>query len=159
MARSTSPLASASALRQSLKPAPVRSRNSLTNCAGTLNCSGFVAISANPQTIIKFGWMNEARHEPAAQSGFGLAFRLNGLFGIGKFRRLHKIAFLLFVSLIGAGVDIFDVLHDFGAFGSFHLFACELGLLKGSTTLDNGIGNLGCEKANGAQRVIISRNH
>src|SRR6266849_4821104 len=34
MAFSTSPAASTSAARQSLKPAPVRSRNSFTRCAG-----------------------------------------------------------------------------------------------------------------------------
>src|SRR2546426_1201060 len=40
-----SPPASSSAARQSLKPALVRSRNSLTSCAGMLICSGFVLMA------------------------------------------------------------------------------------------------------------------
>src|SRR3989454_9102963 len=40
-----SPPASSSAARQSLKPAPVRSRSSLTSCAGMLICSGFVLMA------------------------------------------------------------------------------------------------------------------
>src|SRR3989454_9364047 len=45
MAFSMSPPASSSAARQSLKPAPVRSRSSLTSCAGMLICSGFVLMA------------------------------------------------------------------------------------------------------------------
>src|SRR5579864_1347088 len=142
MARSTSPPPSTRALRQSLKPAPVRSRNSLTRCAGTLDCSGFVVISANPQMRVRIGWINEARLKLAAQSGFGLAFRRNGLPGIAQFRCFHKIAFLLFVSLVGAGIHILRILHGFGAFAACRFLACELCLLKGSTALHNGIGNL-----------------
>src|ERR1700747_2231142 len=126
IARSTSPPASTKALRQSLKPAPVRSRNSLTRCAGTLNCSGFVAISANPQMMVRFGWINEARPVLAEQLGFGLAFRLNGLFGLGRFRRPRETAFLFLVRLIGAGVHVFHILDDFGALAGFHFFAHQL---------------------------------
>src|SRR5260370_11485535 len=46
MAFSMSPPVSSSAARQSLKPALVRSRSSLTSCAGMLVCSGFVLMAA-----------------------------------------------------------------------------------------------------------------
>src|SRR5215470_5513592 len=106
-------------------------------------------------------WFSLAAWPPAG--GFlklpGFLVGRNGGFGgldelLGA---LNEIAFLLLVLLVGAGVHVVRTGFNGGLIGG-SLLVGNLRLLVERAAFGDGIGNLGGEEADGAQRVIVARN-
>src|SRR4029077_7509623 len=168
MAFSTSPADSTSAARQSLKPAPVRSRNSFTRCAGicVAGCCVLILFSLSPMRI---SWARPvvrldapicktARRlgcvaAPGLLKSYASAICLSGflvgrngcLRRLGGFRSLQRdfafdeIAFLFFVLLVRAGVDVLDAFDQ--RLVRSGLLVGDLGLLVKVMTFQHGFRN------------------
>src|SRR5437867_10929981 len=138
MAFSMFPLASTSAARQSLKPAPVRSRSSFTSFAGIsmpVCCVLILFLFALLKSLFRSrdlqnGPLRAVRSGPhkistravclalfvvGRNSGFGSLGRLNGSFH----NALHEVAFLFLVLFVRTRIDVLDAVHQRLIFGGF----------------------------------------
>src|SRR5262249_45063977 len=160
IAFSRSPCASISAARQSLKPALVRSRNSLTSLAG-ISMAVFgvlilfsLSFSRLSLRIFRYskGCLQKRPAANASRRGGNfflpraylarLLVRRNGRFGFGIecLRAFHEVAFLLFVPLVRAGVDVFAAFCNRLIRGGFRF--AHLRLRVGVAPFNHRFGNL-----------------